>query len=286
MVAALLMIPSDIVRACRDAEAVHGAGPLRASSSHPRDGPCTPQSLARGPGSKPGATSAVRGRAAAGPVGPHSKHQRTPRGGPERRYLELSSAPQGRHGGRSGPPPGSHTRHSDPDRAAAPGRTRRRWPATTRASAAANAKQHRNGARSRPGAGSLTEKPRQGRPRSAAPGLPGRHLPRPGAAPRSPGLHPAPPVPASPTCTAPAPLGPPAPEAPRPRSASARTRRKQRHDPRGGRRETEPEVTSDVAPRAEVLWERGGGVCSCFPEVRRGAAWRRRRLSSSSSSAV
>lgn len=106
MVAALLMIPSDIVRACRDAEAVHGAGPLRASSSRPSDGPCTPQSLARGPGSKPGATSAVRGRAAAGPVGPHSKHQRTPRGGPERRYLELSPRPRADTGDALGPLPG------------------------------------------------------------------------------------------------------------------------------------------------------------------------------------
>lgn len=66
-------------------------GPGRSVPPHPAEGgPRTLQFLARGPEPEPGATSAVRGRAAAGPVRPDSKHQCTLWAGPERRYLELS----------------------------------------------------------------------------------------------------------------------------------------------------------------------------------------------------
>ncbi|XP_072201882.1 mitochondrial import inner membrane translocase subunit Tim10 B [Excalfactoria chinensis] len=85
------------------------------------------------------------------------------------------------------------------------------------------------------------------RPHSEHPPVPAR----PPAAPTSP--RPSPrrrPAPASPTCPARPRRAHTAPEAPRPRSAAARTRRKRRHEPRGGHRETRPEVTCDVAARA------------------------------------
>ncbi|XP_042748603.1 MAPK-interacting and spindle-stabilizing protein-like [Lagopus leucura] len=171
-------------------------GPGRSVPLRPAEGgPRTLQFLARGPEPEPGATSAVRGRAAAGPVRPDSKHQCTLWAGPERRYLELSprleastkEAPGPFRG--SQPPLGPQPRHD-------PGEEEEEQEQEEEEAAAG-------------GNPSIHGCQHQGRLRSAAPGLPGRRLPGPGAAARSPGLYPGPPDPASPTCTAPAPLGPP-----------------------------------------------------------------------------
>lgn len=215
MVAALLMIPSDIVRACRDAEAVHGAGPLRASSScrgraaHP-----TVPGAGPGAGARSHVRSARQGRGRTGQTGFQASVHAL--GRPRAPLPRAEPAARGQHEGSSGPLPGLTAAARTPTEARPRGGGRgaragggggggRRQPEHPRLPTPGSTG-------SGPGAAGPGFSQRglwQGRLRSAAPGLPGRRLPGPGAVARSPGLYPGPPDPASPTCTAPAPLGPP-----------------------------------------------------------------------------